>query len=55
MWTEFNEQDSDAQSKAEKIASFVAGLLLPNLRVAEICDQLGYEYRERVYSPMVTV
>lgn len=55
MFMDFSEEERHAQSKADKVASFVSGLLLPNPRVAEICDQLGYDYRERVYTPMVTV
>ena len=55
MLTDFNDEELQAQSKADRVGSFVSGLLLPNLRVGKICDQLGYEYRERVYTPMVTV
>ena len=54
-----NDQSNDArfevQSKMQKASSLVLGLLLPQLEVAWICDELKYEYRERVYQPTTTV
>jgi hypothetical protein len=54
-----NDQSSDStgevQRKLRNASSLVLDLLLPQLEVAKICDELKFEYRERIYSPMITV
>lgn len=55
MSIQFNEDEIEAQSKIDHVTSFVADLLLPHFRVAEICREIGHEYRQRVYTPMITV
>lgn len=54
-----NDQSSDShfkvQSKTNKVPSLNIDLLLPSRRVAQICDELGHEFRGRIYTPMITV
>jgi putative transposase len=46
---------SGVQSQLKNASSLVMDLLLPSFEIARICRELGYEYRGRVYTPMVTV
>lgn len=55
MKSQSNESVSEVQSKLRCASSLVLDLLLPQLEVAKICRELEYEYRERVYTPMITV
>ncbi len=55
MKSKSNESVSEVESKLRCASSLVLDLLLPQLEVAKICRELEYEYRERVYTPMITV
>lgn len=46
---------AEVQSQLKNTSSLVMDLLLPSFKVAEICRNLGYTYRERVYTPVVTI
>lgn len=46
---------AEVQSQLKNASSLVIDLLLPSSVVVKICQELGYEYRERVYTPMVTI
>lgn len=46
---------ADLSSKIDQSSSLIFDLLLPSMTIAETCNELGYEFRERVYTPMVTV
>jgi putative transposase len=46
---------AEVQSQLKNTSSLVLDLLLPSFKVVEICRDLGYAYRERAYSPMVTI
>lgn len=55
MKDQFNESASNIQSKLHDASSVVLDLLLPQIEVGKICQELGFEYRERIYTPMITV
>lgn len=55
MLTEFTPSDDSSQSKLRSASEFVRQFLSPNLQVLRICDELGYEFRDRVFNPMITV
>ncbi len=42
-------------SKRQQAAVWGTELLLPSTKVAELCAELGIEFRDRVYTPLVTV
>lgn len=55
MFTELTDSDSKTQSKIDRISSFILSCIRPSVEVEQICSELGYQYRDRVYNPMVTV
>lgn len=55
MHTKLIDSDSRTQSKVDRIFAFVMDCVRPVAEVDRICSLLGYKYRDRVYSPMVTV
>jgi hypothetical protein len=46
---------ADVQSKLRSAKSLCLDLLLPQVEVLSICDELGHQYRDRVYNPMIVV
>ena len=55
MPLELTESDNHLQSKLRSASQLVREFLSPNTQVLRICDELGYEYRDRIYNPMITV
>lgn len=55
MLHQSNESNQQRQSNLSSAAKLVTDLLLPSAKVAEICQDLEIDFRERVYTPMVTV
>jgi putative transposase len=53
--TEFNELESDTQNKIQSASALVQRFLILDPAVHRICEELGYQWRDRIYSPMVTV
>jgi len=53
--TEITDSDDRLQSKLQSVSEVVRGSLLPNVQVLTICEELGYEFRDRVFNPMITV
>jgi hypothetical protein len=53
--TEFTPPDQQSQSKQHSASKLVRRLLSPSSEVLEICDEIGFEFRDRVYNPMITV
>jgi hypothetical protein len=52
---EFTPPDQQSQSKQHSASKLVRRLLSPSSEVLEICDEIGFEFRDRVYNPMITV
>jgi hypothetical protein len=50
-----NESVADVQSKLRSAKSLCLDLLLPQVEVFKIWDELGHQYRDRVYNPMIVV
>lgn len=55
MLVEFNDSEVEAQSEIGKISLLVLDLLKPSGKVEKTCREVGYEYRDRIYTPMITV
>ncbi len=55
MLTELNDYDDRLQNKISSISKVVRQFLAPNPQVLRICDELGYEFRDRIFNPMITV
>lgn len=55
MLTDLTRSGEQPQSKLHSASELVRQFLAPNPLVLQICDQLGYEFRDRVYNPMTTV
>ena len=55
MNDQFNDSAAEVQSKLRCASSLVLDLLLPQPEVLRMCDELGYQFRDRIYNPMVTV
>ena len=55
MLTDLNDSDTRLQSKLRSASKLVRDFLSPNPQVLRICDELGYEFRDRIYNPMITV
>jgi hypothetical protein len=53
--TELNDSDVQTQNEIGSIAKVVRQFLAPNPQVLLICDELGYEFRDRIFTPMITV
>ncbi|TWU04040.1 hypothetical protein [Neorhodopirellula pilleata] len=45
----------DLQSKLRSAKSLCLDLLLPKPEVLTMCDEIGHEYRDRIYNPMIVV
>lgn len=54
MKVDSTESASEIQSKIALVSKLVIDLLLPHQAVAKICTEIGHEYRDCVYTPMVT-
>ncbi len=55
MTTELTDSNSEVQIQTDGISAFIMNSLRPCVEVDQICAELGYQYRDRVYNPMVTV
>ncbi|WP_052031446.1 IS4 family transposase [Novipirellula maiorica] len=55
MNTQSNDSDFVIQSQLQRASSLVLDLLLPHKITAQICDELKYKHRDRIYTPMITV
>lgn len=55
MRSQPTELTPESQSKSDRISSFILKHMLPCVDVYEICSELGYKYRNRIYDPKVTV
>jgi len=53
--TEFNEPESDTQSKIQSTSALVHRFLKPDPAVHRLCEELGYQWRDRIYNPMIPV
>jgi hypothetical protein len=49
------DSDDKTQSKLHSASMLVRDFLAPNSQVLRICDELGYEFRDRIFNPMITV
>jgi hypothetical protein len=52
---QFSDSAAEVQNKLRSASSLVLDFLLPQAEVLRICDELGHEFRDRVYNPMITV
>ena len=55
MHTELTDSDTQLQRQLHSTSKFVRGFLSLDPQVLGICDELGYEFRNRIYNPMITV
>lgn len=55
MLTDLTGSDTRLQSKLRSTSKLVRDFLSPDPQVLGICDELGYEFRDRIYNPMITV
>lgn len=55
MLLELNDSREQLQNKICSISKVVRQFLDPHPQVLQICDELGYEFRDRVFNPMITV
>lgn len=55
MHTELTHSDDPLQNKARSTSQLVRDFLSPNLLVHQICDEICYEFRDRIFNPMMTV
>ena len=55
MPTELNESEVQKQSKLNAATSVIYRFLQPDPNVHRLCQELGYQWREHVYTPMITV
>lgn len=46
---------AEVQSKLQNVASLVMDMLLPATEIATICREIDFPFRDRIYTPMVTV
>ena len=55
MTIELNESDDQLQSILRSASDLVRQFLSPNPQVIRICEEIGYEFRDRVFNPMITL
>ncbi|RCS43988.1 hypothetical protein DTL42_18570 [Bremerella cremea] len=55
MSDQSNASAAEVQSKLQHLNSLLLDLLLPAEKVAAICREIDFAFRDRVYTPMVTV
>ncbi|QDT07435.1 hypothetical protein K227x_58620 [Rubripirellula lacrimiformis] len=55
MLKKLTQSDAQLQSKIRSASQLVDEFLSPNPHVLRVCDELGYEFRDRVFNPMITV
>ena len=55
MLTKLNDSNVQLQNKVRSISQVVHQFLSPNPQVLQICDELGYKFRDRIFNPMITV
>lgn len=55
MLPKLNGSDVELQNKVGSISQAVRQFLSPNPQVLRMCDELGYEFRDRIFNPMITV
>ncbi len=54
MLHQLNDSAAEVQSKLRCASSLVFDLLVPQLEVLRICDELEYQFRDRIYNPIIT-
>ena len=55
MHNQSSESACDVEEKLRCASSLVLDLLLPQAEVIRICEELKYEFRDRLFNPMITV
>lgn len=55
MRSQFNNSDTENQSKLQSASAMIYRFLTPDQQVLRLCVELGYQWRDRVYNPMITV
>lgn len=55
MPNQFNQSRENLQSKCRLISEFACQLLVPDAIVNRLCAEIDYTFRDRLYSPMITV
>ena len=55
MLTKLTDSDEQLQNKLRLASKLDCDFLSPNPQVLGICDELGYEFRDRIFNPMITV
>ncbi|WP_404306171.1 IS4 family transposase [Neorhodopirellula lusitana] len=53
MNNQFNDSIAGVQSKLKSAKTLCLDLLVPQPAILRICDDIGHEYRDRVYNPMI--
>ena len=54
MQSQFSTPAQRVKINSRCASSLVSELLMPSERIAKICDEIGYQFRARTYTPMVT-
>ncbi len=55
MRNEFSQSDSEVQRKLQSGSALAQRFLSPDPTVNLLCEEFGVHWRDRVYSPMITV
>ena len=55
MHDQSNESDATIQIKRNRLSASVTELLLPSGLIDRLCEEVGHEYRERIYTPSIVV
>ncbi|QDV64127.1 IS4 family transposase [Crateriforma conspicua] len=55
MRTELNESTTELQNRLNSTSSLVYRFLRPDPSVHRLCEEIEYQWRDRIYNPMVTV
>lgn len=55
MSRQFTASPAEIESKFRNVSSLVMDMLVPSFEVARICGEIGFQFRDRVYTPMVSV
>jgi hypothetical protein len=50
-----NDSDPPVQIRQQRISQVVTDLLLPSDLIASLCQEIGYTYSERIYTPAVVI
>lgn len=55
MHHQSNDSDLTVQTKQQQNSSIVTDLLLPSSLIDRLCEEVGHEYRERIYTLSIIV